>query len=222
MAKTRADMKARIALEIARDDLDQEIADAISTAISAYQQDRFRFNEPALVDAPTFNTVVGRTTYTSVDNANIGTLYAIDMLSFTDAGGNTFSIRRDDSLDVRLESWPNQTGQPEGFTYRGNKIQLYPSPDKAYVVNIDGLTFVAEPASDVEDNNPWMNEGERLIRCRAKYEIAIHRTRNAKMAAAMSPDPDQTPKGEAYKAWRDLKKSFNRVRSKGRVTPMNL
>jgi hypothetical protein len=215
---TLADMKARIVLETTRDDIDTQIAQAIATAISAYQQDRFRFNEPSLVDAPVFSTVAGRSTYTSVDNANIGTLYAIDLLTFVDSGNSVFEIRRDDSLLVRLEQFPNFSGQPEGFTYRGNKLTLYPVPNQVWNVTIDGATFVAGPATDIEDSNPWMNEAERLIRCRAKYELAVHVTKNATMAVAMSPEPNST--GESWRAWRDLRRQTNRVRSKGRVTAM--
>lgn len=217
---TLADMKARIALELTRSDITAQIADAITTAIRAYQQDRFRFNEPSLVAAPTFATVAARSSYTSADNANIGTLYAIDLLTFADAGGNVFEIRRDDSLDVRLLNFPNFTGQPEGFTYRGNTLTLYPVPNQVWTVTIDGLTYVAAPATDVEASNPWMNDAERMIRCRAKYELAIHVTRNEKMAAMMSPEPNSN--GESWRAFRELKRQANLVRSKGRVTPMNL
>jgi hypothetical protein len=217
---TLADMRARIATEIARDDIDDRITAAIKTAVAAYQQDRFRFNEPSLATAPTFNTVVGRTTYTSVDNANIGTLYAIDLLTFVDGGGSVFEIRRDDSLEVRMEQYPNFSGMPDGFTYRGNALTIYPIPNQVWTVTMDGLTCAPSPTTDVEANNPWMNDAERLIRCRAKYEIAVHVTRNEKMAAMMSPEVNST--GESWRAYRDLKRQANRVRSKGRVTPMNL
>jgi hypothetical protein len=39
-----------------------------------------------------------------------------------------------------------------------------------------------------------MNAAERLIRSRAKYEIALHVTRNATMVSAMSPD--EPPAGQ--------------------------
>lgn len=49
---TLAIMKSRIANEFRRDDLTNDIADAISTAIEAYKNERFGFNASGFVDAP--------------------------------------------------------------------------------------------------------------------------------------------------------------------------
>lgn len=49
---TLATMKSRIAEEFRRDDLSNEIANAISTAIDAYKNERFGFNVSGFVDAP--------------------------------------------------------------------------------------------------------------------------------------------------------------------------
>jgi hypothetical protein len=65
-----------------------------------------------------------------------------------------------------------------------------------------------------------MTDGEQLIRSRVKFEIATHVTRNVKMAAMMSPDPETRPIGATYRAWRALKGEANRLASRGRVEPM--
>ena len=50
---TQGDMKTRIAQELRRDDLTTEIANAISSAITFYQYDRFpTFNTSTLQAAP--------------------------------------------------------------------------------------------------------------------------------------------------------------------------
>lgn len=211
---TQADMKARIASEIARSDLTTQIAAAIATAISEYQKERFRFSQSTLVASPTFNTVIGQSTYTSAANANIGTVKKIDILSYSQGSGTTFEIYRRDDTEIKLANQGGQVrGPPDEFTYAGDAITLYPVPDAVYPVAIDGHLLIAAPASDAEADNPWMNAAELLIRCRAKYELAKHVTRNATMAADMDP-----MSGETGRAFRSLKGDYNRVASKGRIT----
>jgi hypothetical protein len=81
---------------------------------------------------------------------------------------------------------------------------------------------VTAPAAGNTPNNPWMTTAERLIRARAKYEIATHVTRNAQMMAAMSPDPPlpfQAP-GAAYREWKQLKSTANKSSGRGIIRPM--
>src|SRR5690242_7951391 len=101
MANDRTAMIFRIAAELgARFDLgglpgsatqsapnSEAIRNAISTAISEYQKQRFRFNEidPAL--PTTFVTQATRSVYDSSDNIQIGELFYIDYLNI--AIGNT-------------------------------------------------------------------------------------------------------------------------------------
>lgn len=224
MAGTLADMKARIALELQRPDLTTEIGQAITDAIYAYQGERFRFVETTLDGSPTFNTVVGRATYTSADNANIGSLFAIDFLTFTDTSSTRFVITRDRPLAIKIGNQnPIMQGLPEAYAYRGNAITLYPVPNQIWTVAIDGHDKIAEPASDAEVGNPWMVEAERLVRSRAKYILAVHRTRNTKLAQAMSPD---TPAenggvmGESYRLLCEMKGHANRARGTGKIAAM--
>lgn len=224
MAGTLADMRARIALELQRPDLTTEIGQAITDAIYALQGERLRFVETTLDGSPTFVTVPGRATYTSADNSNIGNLFAIDFLTFTDGSGTRFVISRDRPLPIKMGNQnPIMQGEPQAYTYRGNAITLYPIPNQIWTVSIDGHDLIAAPASDVEVGNPWMVEAERLVRARAKHIIAVHRTRNTKLAQAMSPD---TPAenggvvGESYRLLCELKGHANRVRGTGRIAAM--
>jgi len=95
---------------------------------------------------------------------------------------------------------------------------LYPVPVSAYKCWIGCHLAMPPPASDTEENNVWMTprNAERLIRCRAKYEIAVHVTRNPTMAQAMSPD-----NGETYRSYMELKREGNKITSTlSRVRPM--
>jgi hypothetical protein len=44
---------------------------------------------------------------------------------------------------------------------------------------------VAAPTTDVEASNPWMTTAERLIRSRAKLELALHVLKDLELAATM-------------------------------------
>lgn len=221
---TLADMKVRIALEIARDDLTTQIANAITDAISVYQAEHFRFNEVDPAAPPTFNTVINQTVYSAADLPAIATLFKIDQLTYQQAT-STFEILRRQPGDIRLALQGNQMkGPPEEFAYQGNKLYIFPAPDLVYPVSIsDAYLSFAAPASDLEANNVWMNDAEMLIRCRSKYEIALHITRNDKMAMAMSTEEtggQNGGPGATFMAWQALKGEYNRVVSTGRVAAM--
>lgn len=212
---TLADMKARIASEIARSDLTTQIASAITSAIAEYQKERFRFSEHGTSNPISFNTVIGQASYAAAANADIPLMKHIDFMTYTQ-GSATFEIMRRSTVDVVLANQNGQiNGPPDEYAYEGNAITLYPIPDAVYPVNIFGFYEYPAPALDAELNNAWMNEAERLIRCRAKYELATHVTRNATMAAAMSPDT-----GETRRAFKSLKAEMNNIKSVGRVQAM--
>lgn len=214
---TLAIMKARIASEITRSDLTTQIANAISDAIAVYQSERFRFSDSPPNAPATFNTVVNQSVYTASDLAGIGTLFHIDGV-YALIGSMQQPLRREAPGDL-FELNENTTGGPPTlYAYADNQLVLSPTPAGVYVMTLDAFRAVAAPASEDEANNPWMVEGERLIRARAKYEIAVHVTRNKMMADAMSPDEDA--RGAAWRAYNDLKRQTNRVNATGRIRAM--
>jgi len=220
---TQALLKARIALELARPDIlasDIRIADAITDAIKVYQKQRFRFSDinPAL--PPTFNTVAGQFVYDIGAMDEIASNFFIDWLIYTQ-GTSNFLVSRTTPLDIVMTNQNTAVrGPPEKFAYEGESLMISPIPDTVYAMTLDCHILVAAPVSDVATGNRWMTDGEELIRSRVKFEIATHVTRNEKMAAMMSPDPEQRPIGATYRAWRALKGEVNRLKGRGRVAPM--
>ncbi len=179
---TLAIMKARIATEIRRSNLTSDIAAAITTAIEAYQEKRFFFNEVRF----TFATVANQEFYTSSDDADIGTLTKIDYVKLL-YGNFPYGLK---PLTPERIEWLSQNGtqvgQPREFCFYAQAFRLYPIPDQAYTVRVGAEKAVAAPAADGEADNPWMTYAERLIRSRAKWELAMHRTFDEKMATRMS------------------------------------
>lgn len=222
---TKQNMIDRIAAEIRRPLLatNGTISAAIDTAISIYQKDRFRISDID-PDVPTsFNTVQGQSVYSISDNENIGTIFRIEYLNvFVGSTAEKMTLRTPEAIHL-LNQQNQQSGQPTDYAYEGNKIIIYPIPSGIWEIFIGGHILVPAPAALDEQDNPWMNWGEQLIRCHAKYEIATHVTRNPTMAQAMSPDADGGPNGkpgETWRAWRRLKAETNKIKSTGRIRAM--
>lgn len=180
---TLATMKARIADELARSDLTSQIAYAISDAIVAYEDERFHFNETR---ATTFSTVDGQEFYDSNDAAAIGNIQKIDYVKvYVGNDPHDLAYERPGEMES-LSVNGTQEGTPWAYTWYGNQIRLYPVPDQAYTVRVGASVKVAAPATDGEANNPWMTHAERLIRSRAKLELALHVLKDTDMATTMT------------------------------------
>jgi len=180
---TLAIMKARIADELSRSDLTSQIALAISDAIAAYEDERFLFNESRNV---VFSTTASQEFYDSTDAAAIGTINKIDYAVVT-VNGDVQELRYQTPEDMEhLSDGVPATGAPWDYTFYDQQIRLYPTPDAAYTVRFAANVIAAAPASDGETGNPWMTYAERLIRSRAKNELALHVTKDMEEAQRMA------------------------------------
>jgi len=177
-------MKDRIADELDRTDLTNQIEKAIQTAIDKYQRKRFFFNEARSL---TFNTVDGQEFYTSADSSDIPNLLYIDNVRLTVSGSDKIDLER--AQYSELEYFSSNTtpdeGLPTSYAYYGKQLRLYPIPDAAYAVRVSGV-FALSDLSATGDTNAWMTDAEALIRSRAKRELLTHVIRDAEGAAAMA------------------------------------
>jgi len=180
---TQTIMKARIADELARSDLTSQIAYAISDAIAAYQNERFFFNESRAI---TITTVANQEFYDSSDAAAFANLQKIDYVTIY-YGDQPYQLVAD--TPERME-WAStngtSTGQPAWYCYYNQQLRLYPIPADARTLRIAGSIKVAAPATDGEADNPWMTHAERLIRSRAKLELALHVLHDEEMAGTLT------------------------------------
>jgi hypothetical protein len=206
---TLATMKARIASELRRSNIDDQIADAISTAIAAYQGERFHFSESRAV---TFTTVDDQEFYDGDDAASLALISKIDYVVIYQ-GDNEYTLkpRSPDELE-RLSQSGTNTGMPLFYGWYGNQLRLCPIPNEAWTVRIGCELAVAAPATDAEADNPWMTHAERLIRSRAKYELYEHVLLAPDMAARFDPDNENGPTGQAYS---ELKRRTNKRAAPG-------
>jgi hypothetical protein len=170
-ADTLGAMKLRIANELNRSDLTDEIANAINDAIEAYSHMQFFFNETR---AFTFTTTADTSRYTSTDSgwANLAKILKIDFVMIT-LNGQAFG------LEPRFPEWfehnlVTSSNTPGYYGWYAETLVLYPTPNDALSLRIGCIQKVAAPASDGETLNPWMTKAERLIRNRAKAELYAH------------------------------------------------
>jgi hypothetical protein len=208
---TQTIMKARIADELARTDLTSQIAYSITDAIAAYANERFWFNESRT--SVSFSTVDGQEFYTSSDDADIASIRKLDY-AVVYVGNDVRKLEYNSPEDMEyLSANGTQEGTPWSYGWYDNKLRLYPVPDAVYTIRIAAHVKVAAPATDGEASNPWMTDAERLIRSRAKLELALHVLRDDALAATMA---------EAVKeAWSDLKSTTNMLfAGDGRITAM--
>lgn len=174
---TLAELKARIASELHRNDLTTAIADALADAVRLYQSQRFRFNEARA----TFSTVDGTEFYsTSVIPSDIA---QIDSLTVTVNGRQ---VRLDEWSHRKMEdirTTTNTESQPWAWAWYADQIRLYPIPDQAYTITISYLQQIDLPASDAS-SNAWTTDAGALIRHTAKRMICAEYTQDMDGAAA--------------------------------------
>lgn len=206
-------MKDRIDRELRRNGtIDTQIEEAIASAIEAYSDDRFHFNEKRTV---TFTTVANQEFYDESDAALLAYLVKIDYVTMR-INNTIFDILPD--RPDRMESASDNAtavGQPGWFVYYERQLRFYPVPaESGWVIRVAGLYRYAAPLTDEEADNFWMTEGERLIRSRAKYELATHVLRDMELAQIMTANTTE--------AFDQLKKKTNKLTQmgNGRVVPM--
>lgn len=180
-------MQTRIADEMVRDDLSGQIQKAINDAINVWEGIRFTFNERKYL----INTVASTeyysftaptmTLFDSTALATGETLLEIDSIRIT--VNNSFY-----PLTPRTQQWfarnaalPSQyLGQPDSYTIFNDQLRLFPVPQQAYPINIDGLARLGPaPLVNEDDTNAWMVAGEAIIRQQAKYIIYRDITKDA-------------------------------------------
>lgn len=205
---TQGYMKDKIADQINRTDLTTQIAECISDAIKFYQPHRFIFSEGR---DTTLSTVANQEFYTSTDDPLIGTLYAFDYITIT-IGTAKFDLPRYQPEDIEvLTQSGTQMGQPQCYSYYNYQLRLYPVPNTVYPLTIAAHQLIAAPAADTTTGNNWMTDAEKLIRCRARYELALNYTFDEKEMQFMT--------AAVTEAYDELKARTNQLAGTGEVRP---
>lgn len=106
----------------------------------------------------------------------------------------------------------NATGQGPYLMSIGAHVKL-PAP----------MDFIGSSGQDTTGNR-WFTDGEKLIRSRAKYELAINVLRDEGLAQKMSPHPPEDNGGvigAAFDAYQMLSAEMTRMTVRGQIRPMH-
>lgn len=210
MARTRADIEAQVADDLARTDLSTQIGTAMDWALTYYSDDRFFFNE------------VTHATATLSSSVNFMPLTIPPMpykfLKFdrirASINGLFYEVIPSD-YDL-IMGWQdgNTFDRPCYYCIHGDKIQFDVGADQNYAMDFDGLvslgtgdtaTFTA--ASEAA----WFNVGGELIRSAIKRNLYGHLLKDERMAS-MAVEAEQ----DAYSM---LKGMTTRKKSSGFIKP---
>lgn len=171
-ANTYANMQARIANEVLGSPTASDIRNAIQDAISEFERQTFWFN-----DMRTFGDVAG-------SSSNLQTVQGKEFYSYQDLPVlvnmphirkiMVFAFQQRYPLISRTPQWmddqsisPVWNGLPTDWCWQAGSMRLYPIPNDAYPLIVDGNIRFPALVND-SDYNCWTNEAERLIRYEAK------------------------------------------------------
>lgn len=164
---TFALLKSAVADDLERSDLTSQIGTEINNAIKEYARRRFWFNQSRTL---TFSTVASQEFYGTSDNTSIPYLTVIDLVVLTD-GSNKYPLFRTDNDDMEMMLTPTTANnRPTNFARVVNEIRLYPVPDAAYSIRINGLVRPADLSAD-GDTNIFVTEAFDVIRHSARRRV---------------------------------------------------
>lgn len=183
MADDFITMQTRIARELNRSNMSEDIQAAINDAIVEGAGTRFYFNE---MRGQSFETVIGQEYYDDLGITEVDTMWWLN-------GTSRWNLNTDNNIDMNnyaLGTVPN--GPPTEFSRYGQQFRLYPIPNTVFQMNVEGYgKLMPWPLVGDSDTNAWMTEGERYIRAVAKRIILTDRIRDfgeAKVQDAIADD----------------------------------
>lgn len=160
---TYANMQARIADELNRDDLTSQIQLAIKSAIANLETMPFYWNEQrAYID-----TAATQRIYELPDN-----FQGINTLTLTYTNYITLLEPRPWSYIEDITSTTESQGQPRSFAIYDYQLFVYPIPDQVYRLTMSYYKRL-EDVSATGSDNAWMNprHGEEVVRTLAKVDL---------------------------------------------------
>lgn len=158
---TLGDLKTRIATEMVRDDLLDDLADQltlhIGRAVEFFADQELPFNA-IVATAPTIAATI------TIDIP--ATVRRIERL--------TIPAQYRELQEVGLEQIEHlvaSTGVPSQYAYYNDQIRLWPTPDAAYTLQFTGLKQIDAPTDDADATTPWTNAAYDLIAAQTRMTL---------------------------------------------------
>ncbi len=192
------------------------IKNAIASAISKWEREKFYFNEAYTV--PWFTTVAGQELYTSADTASIATTPDIDVLNIHISANRYEMKKRNWDYLERMSINLANRGQPFDWAYFAEQIKLYPIPDNAYEITASRVAR-ADALTDDGDSNVWTTDAYDLIRSEAKLILAMEVIHDATLAKEMVLAIYGDPSVPQMRGYLSALKGETTRRAKSRIRP---
>ena len=213
-ANTYGAMQQRVQYEVLGSPTAQDVQNAIQDAIAQYERETFFFNDMRTFgqvpgSQSDLQTVQGKEFYSAQDLptlVNMPNIRTIMILAFN----NRYPLinRSIDWINDQSIS-PTWNGLPTDWCWQGNAIRLYPIPNQAYPLILDGTIRFA-PLVNATDTNPWVCEAEWLIRSEAKRLLFTNITRDSEQAQLMEMEIFGNPRTGRQGALAQLRRESSR------------
>ena len=192
---TLGDLRQRVATEMDREDLNDELYDTltlhISRAIEYYQGEPFYFNYGSVTDTATSG---------NPEMSMPATMRVIDKITIS---AEVIEKRPlEDILTATASS-----GTPEWYSEFGDGVYFYPTPSSALTVKFFGTKYITPPSAE-SDSTVWTNAAYDLIN--AHVQMTLYRD--------VFRDADGTT--TALAAVTDAKTRLDRETSRRNATPL--
>ena len=207
--KTRTGLESQIADDLARSDLTVQIGEAVQTAIDAYSNERFWFNEAYRVTA-----TLSISAATIAMSALSVRFLEFDRVRLLRTAGNFIDLYKRDYDWIMSRQDAVTVTQPAEYSLYGDYIQFDSYADQAYTLYIDGLKSLGNAASNTysaSDSTTWFSDARELIRQRAKRELYANVIKDIELAGASA-----AAEQDAFNA---LKGKTNQRVSTGSIRP---
>lgn len=184
---TLGTMLTRISSEINRTDIDNNIYDAVISAIAFYEHQEFYFNQAVWTLTTTANQ---RYTYLT----GISDFLIPIVLRVTDTASQYRVL--DEKPYSEIESKyisDSSTGRLYEYSVFAERFWWWLIPDSAYTVNVSYIKQLTRPTSisDTTNNSAWFSDGEAMIRSKAKSYIYADTLRKTEEAAKFQTISDR-------------------------------
>ena len=164
---TVAQLKTKILSELApnsaNNSLDTAVSNAIVSAISHYELDRFHFNE----DTTAIVTSAGQHIYpfsSSMLGIDSAVIYRSNQRVVPPLIRKTFAF-----IESRIVS--NYQGIPRFYALYKNGLHVADIPDSSMTISLAFHTKLSSLSASGSTSNSWTNEAQELIKVRAKIDV---------------------------------------------------
>lgn len=223
-AATYGRLQERVANEVLGAITTTDVQEAIQDAIEYFSSEDLYFNSIRYFgnlsgSSSQLVTVAGKEFYSYPDLHILANMPHI-MKGMIFAFNNRFPLicRTPQWIDDQSIS-PTWQGLPTDFaTYPNGMLRLYPIPNQAYQVILEG-TIRLPPLSDDADFNVWTNRGANLIRYDAKRRLFTDLTRDEGQANKMAEQIYGIPNIRQGELGRLRRETMRRAGGPGKLRP---